>query len=287
MEWLLLAVLIPAVVIPVVLLLGFAGCELVFQLKAPELPAPINLAAEARRTSIVLTWEDPSVSANTTYTVERVVSGQDPLLQESPTTTFEDQGLSDATTYTYRVMASQGDQESKFSNPLAVATAAFSPAFSETLSADGTGLAGDCRIQRIESARLFKSGAEVRITIASAASGPLQIDRVFISRADAQGDPYDAAADLTAVAANVSVAAGTTLALPPVMYALDHTQPLLVAFDFNATAGLGNVRRRNNVPAAEATVFGRNNTAQADLQDRSPDFTPNNQIILVNLIEVA
>ena len=85
----------------------------------------------------------------------------------------------------------------------------------------------------------------------------------------------------------VLVAAGATLTLPPVMYSLDHTQPLLIAFDFNATAGLGNVRRRNNVPAAEATVFGRNNTAQADLQDRSPDFTPNNQIILVNLIEVA
>jgi hypothetical protein len=85
----------------------------------------------------------------------------------------------------------------------------------------------------------------------------------------------------------LSVPANTVLVLEPVFYALDHTQPLLIAFDFNATAGLGNVRRRTNVPAAEATLFGRNNTAQADVPDRAADFTSNDQIILVTLIEVA
>lgn len=287
MEWLLLAVLVPAVVIPVVLLLGFAGCHLVFQLEPRAPDPPINLTADARRTSITLAWADASATANNTYTIERVVAGQDPLLQDSPSTTFEDTGLAEGTTYTYRVLADNGERQSDFSSPLAVATTAFAPAFSETLSADSTGLAGDCRIQRIEPARLFRSGVEVRITIASATTGPLQIDRVFISQPDALGDPYDAAADLTAVAGSVSMAANATLALPPVNYVLDHTKPLLIAFDFNATTGMGNVRRRNNVPVAEGTVFGRNNSAQADLRDRSPDFTANDQIILVTLIEVA
>jgi hypothetical protein len=286
MEWLLLAVLIPAIVIPVVLLFGFAGCQLVFPLE-PDPPVPINLAAVARRTSVTLTWEDVQSSANTTYRVERTAGQAPPVLLEATTTTFEDTGLAEATNHTYRVLAVVDGHQSAFSTPLTVATTTFAPAFSETLGSDGTGLAGDCRIQRIEPTSLFRSGNEIRITIASGTTGPLQIDRIFISRVAPQGDPYDAAADLTSIGTNVSLPANTVLALPPVLYALDHTQPLLIAFDFNATAGLGNVRRRTNVPAAEATLFGRNNSAQADLADRTADFIPNDQIILVTLIEVA
>jgi hypothetical protein len=40
MEWLILLVIIPAIVVPVVLLLGFAGCDLVFQLN-PRPPEPV------------------------------------------------------------------------------------------------------------------------------------------------------------------------------------------------------------------------------------------------------
>jgi hypothetical protein len=287
MEWLLLAVLIPAIVIPVVLLFGFAGCQLVFPLDDSQLPAPIDLVAVPRRTSVVLTWEDQQSNTNTSYRVERTEGQTAPVLLDASTTTLDDTGLAEATTYSYRVLAVVGEQQSAFTDPVAVATTSFAPAFTETLTADGTGLAGDCRIQRIEPARLFKSGGEVRLTIASGTTGPLQIDRLFISRVGTQGDPYDAAADLTPVAANVSLPANTELVLPPVLYALDHTQPLLIACDFNATPGQGNVRRRTNVPATEATLFGRNNTAQADLPDRSADFTPSTQIILVTRIEVA
>ena len=287
MEWLLLAVLIPAIVIPVVLLFGFAGCQLVFPLNPGPPPAPINLAAVPRRTSVTLTWEDQQSNANTTYRVERTAGQTPPVLLDAATTTFEDTGLAEATNHTYRVLAVVDERESAFSTPVTVATTTFAPAFFETLGSDGAGLAGDCRIQRIEPGRLFKSGSEIRLTIASATTGPLQIDRIFISRVGAQGDPYDAAADLTLVGTNLSLPANTVLALPPVSYALDHTQPLLIAFDFNATDGTGNVRRRTNVPSAEATLFGRNNTAQADLPDRAPDFTPIDQIILVTLIEVA
>lgn len=287
MEWLLLVVLIPAIVIPVVLLFGFAGCQLVFPLDADAPPAPINVVAVPRRTSVVLTWEDQQSSANTTYRVERTAGQAAPVVLEAASTTLEDTGLAEATTHTYRVLAVVDGQESAFSESVTVATTTFAPAFAETLTSDGTGLAGDCRILRIEPARLFKSGSEVRITIASATTGPLQIDRVFISRVGTQGDPYDAAADLTPVGTNVSLPANAVTVLDPVQYELDHTQPLLIALDFNATAGMGNVRRRTNVPAAEATVFGRNNTAQADLPDRAADFTPTNQIVLVTLIEVA
>jgi hypothetical protein len=287
MEWLLLAVLIPAIVIPVVLLFGFAGCQLVFPLNPGPPPAPINLAAVPRRTSVTLTWENQLSNANTTFRVERTAGQAAPVLLDATSTTLEDTGLAEATNHTYRVLAVVDEQESAFSAPLTVATTGFEPAFTETLGSDGAGLAGDCRIQRIEPLRLFKSGSEIRLTIASATTAPLAIDRIFISRVGTQGDPYDAAPDLTPVAVDLSLPANTVMTLPPVSYALDHTQPLLIAVDFNATAGTGNVRRRTNVPAAEATLFGRNNSAQADLPDRAPDFIPNDQIILVTLIEVA
>lgn len=288
MEWLLLVVLVPAIVVPVVLLFGFAGCQLVFGLDPIDSPAaPINLQAVPRRTSVTLTWEDPQSDADTTYRVERTAGPAPPVVLEATSTTFEDTGLAEATTHTYRVLTVVDGRESEFSPPVTVATTTFAPAFTETLTSDASGLAGDCRILRIEPARLFRSGSEVRITLASATTGPLQIDRVFISRVGTQGDPYDAAADLTLVGTNVSLAANAVMVLAPVRYELDHTQPLLIAFDINASAGMGNVRRRTNVPAAEATVFGRNNTAQADLPDRAADFTASTQIILVTLIEVA
>jgi hypothetical protein len=285
MEWLLLAVLIPAIVIPVVLLFGFAGCQLVFPLDFTPL-APINLVAVPRRTSITLTWEDQHSNAISTYRVERTAGQSPPVLLDATTTTFEDPGLAEATNHTYRVLTVHPDGESPFSIPVTVATTTFEPAFTETLGSDGAGLAGDCRIQRIEPARLFKGGSEIRITIASGA-GPLVIDRIFISQVANQGDLYDAAADLTLVATNLSLPANTVLTLPPVLYALDRLQALLIAVDFNAAPGTGNVRRRTNVPVEEATLFGRNNTAQAALADRTPDFTANDQIILVTDIEVA
>jgi hypothetical protein len=174
MEWLLLAVLIPAIVIPVVLLFGFAGCDVVFSLDYTP-PAPINLAAVARRTSVTLTWEDQQPNANTTYRVERTAGQDPPVLLDATSTTFEDSGLAEATNHSYRVLAvvPGADSESPFSTPVSVATTTFEPAFSETLGSDGIGLAGDCRIQRIEPARLFKSGSEIRITIASATTGPV------------------------------------------------------------------------------------------------------------------
>lgn len=288
MEWLLLVVLVPAIVIPVVLLFGFAGCQLVFPLDPVDTPlAPINLTAVPRRTSVTLTWEDPQADADATYRIERTAGQAAPVVQEATSTTFVDTGLAEATTHTYRVLTVVDGRESEFSAAVTVATTTFAPTFTETFTADGTGLAGDCRILRIEPARLFRSGQEVRLTLASATTGPLQIDRVVISRVGTQGDPYDAAADLTEVATNVSVPANSTIVVGPVDYELDHTQPLLIAFDFNATAGMGNVRRNPNVPAAEATLFGRNNTAQAGVPDRTADFTADDQIILVTLIEVA
>ena len=57
MEWVLLALLVAAIVIPIVLMFGFAGCDLIFKLKDPQ-PGPANLVAVAEsRSAIKLTWD--------------------------------------------------------------------------------------------------------------------------------------------------------------------------------------------------------------------------------------
>ena len=57
MDWVLLLVLVPAIVVPIVLLFGFAGCQLVFPLTDVG-TAPINLTALAdSRSAITLRWE--------------------------------------------------------------------------------------------------------------------------------------------------------------------------------------------------------------------------------------
>ena len=66
-EWLLLVLLVPAIVVPVVLLFGFAGCDRVFGLEHvdpvdPPPPGPIIVSAKGKSLSaITLMWmADPA-----------------------------------------------------------------------------------------------------------------------------------------------------------------------------------------------------------------------------------
>src|SRR5262245_58317351 len=65
MEWLILCLAVPAIVVPVVLLWGFVGCDLVFKLDAPpEVMAPVNLVATPRSgTALSLTWQNTDPNA--------------------------------------------------------------------------------------------------------------------------------------------------------------------------------------------------------------------------------
>ncbi|MGV0601153.1 hypothetical protein ABQE42_16095, partial [Mycolicibacterium pulveris] len=56
-EWLLLVLLVPAIVVPVVLLLGFAGCDKVFGLDRLEEAGPVIQSATGKSMSVItLTW---------------------------------------------------------------------------------------------------------------------------------------------------------------------------------------------------------------------------------------
>jgi hypothetical protein len=200
MEWLALILLIPAIVVPVVVLLGFAGCDLVFGLHELEPPAL-----------------EPGFTADLTNNV---------------------------------------------------------------------GQANQTMVQRIEPARLFKSGAQVQITVRSSENNALLIERMFISRVAAGGDPYDSAGDLKEViTAPVLVPQNTATTLPEINYALDRQQPLLIIFDIGSPGG---TRFEPNVGASEGVGY-IGPDGEAGLPDRQspPAYQDFGRIFIVERIDVA
>jgi hypothetical protein len=173
-------------------------------------------------------------------------------------------------------------------------TQPFTRAFETNLTLSQADLQAFCLIQRIEPLRLEASGSIVRLTLHGSSLGPLTLDTVTISQVASGGDLYDAAADLTLVASGVVVPQDAIVTLPDVTYTLGRQQPLLVAFDINATPGQGNVRRRPSQQSDEASMFFRAASADAGVRDRVPtaanpaeQYTPTDSIYIVRKIEVA
>jgi hypothetical protein len=304
MEWLVLILLVPAILVPVVLLWGFAGCSFDPQ-PADLILAPTNVSAAGVSVSaIALTWDNPNTDP-VTFQVERTKEGESsPQILSSSSTTLQDAGLQEATTYFYKVKAirTSDNQDSELSEQAAGRT--IGVAFEAGLTTDQAGLEGFCVVQRIEPTRLRQStvpggistpGARVRITVRGSTAASLTLDRVYISQPAASGDPYDSAADLTPVDSGIVVPANTAVALPDVDYDLDKARPLLIAFDISAAAGSGNVRFVTNVPEAEAVMFFSPATIEASINDRSPSaanpggasYVTSKSIYLVEKIEVV
>ena len=302
MEWLVLVLVVPAILIPVVLLWGFAGCGA--YIIGPAVRAPSNLRATGISESVIsLTWDD-SNSAPVSFEVERTKEGESVPEVLSSTTTFDDEGLEEATTYFYTVRAFRVSDNEGSAWSEQVAGRTIGVAFEAGLTTDQSGLEGFCLVQRIEPARLRQStlpgdiqtlGARVRITVRGSTAAGLTLDRIYISRPAPSGDPYDSAADLTLVASGVIVPANTAIPLPLVDYDLDRTAPLLIAFDVSSSAGSGNVRFVTGVPATDAIMHIRPGTVQASVNDRSPSiadpgappYSPSPSIYLVEKIEVV
>jgi hypothetical protein len=123
----------------------------------------------------------------------------------------------------------------------------------------------------------------------------LTLDLVTISRAAVPGDdpnnpnpdPYDSGLDRTQLAAAVVVPTNGIHMVPPVVYQLNQTVPLLIAFDINNTAGQGTFRFVGNVAAGAATMFSRQNTAEAGTNNRTAGYNTLARIHIVEKIEVV
>jgi hypothetical protein len=169
----------------------------------------------------------------------------------------------------------------------------FEPTFEGALTHDDGGWAGYTLVQRIEPYALSKSGTQVRLTLrASSVDGPggTYIERVYISKPDPAGHPYDSNDDLTQVSPKIYLRADQPLTLFT-RYKLDKASPLLIAADITGPAG---IKYRPVKTSSRRAPFGnlpigtayRRAGAEAALRNRSADYESANLIYLVEMIEV-
>jgi hypothetical protein len=292
MEWVLLVVLVPAIVVPIVLLFGFAGCELIFELHDPGV-GPANLVAVVESRSVIkLSW-DATGFESSRFEVRRKRSVDETFEVVSPPlltdTEFTSTDLDEDTSYDFGVRAFTLDEDLP-SGMSEITVATLGKAFETTLPIEAAG-ANRCVVQRIEPSRLARSGTRVQLTLALPSGAPLLINGLSISHAAAGGDPYDSDGPPTILVKAseplfipADPAAGS-LELPTVDFALDQSRPLLVAFD---TGLQGQVRLLTNVSTSEATSFASPAGIQESaLADRQPGYAPVGSIALVQRIDAG
>lgn len=301
-EWLILVILVPAVVVPVVLLVGFAGCDRVFGLHRLEPNPPIITATQAAGLStIFLAWTFEGAAEN--FQIERTKLPDGTIETfDAPSFAIVDSGLQEGTLYLYRVRAVKVNGEyTDWSGPASAKTFSFQATFEwknyeEVFSRDSAGWAGMSIVQRIEAVRLSTSGTQVRVTLRAATNSDASVKRIYMSRPDPDPskDPYDSGTDLIPITTTpFVVAANTTLELPVVDYSLSEGAPLLIAIDF-ADTPLSGIRTSDHavgsstihVPTEEAQTFFKPTTEAAATADRS-GFSPTAGINFVYKIEVV
>jgi hypothetical protein len=294
-EWVILLLLIPAILVPVVLLGGFAGCT--FSRSVGGAPAaPTNVTATPVSPSeIDLSWTNPNTSA-VTFQVHRLPPAPDPkvVIPVGSATTFSDTGLTAGTTYGYNIGLENTNPE-VLSDVVFATTppAPFQPTFSAALNFDQPNLDGWCLVQRIEPARLLLSGTHVRLTVRGSSVGNLRLNKITLAEAAATGDPFDSAAPPVVVETGVLLTAGVPHTTPDVAFALDRTRALLVAFEIGSPGNVRNV----TVPQTDAGMYFKIGTAAAPVAEAevvnrtgytlSVPQPAMSTVYLVELIEVA
>jgi hypothetical protein len=295
-EWLTLLLLFPAIVVPVALLVGFAGCDRVFGLtEVSPPPLIIDSATGKDGTTITLIWHSGGTPQS--YQFERTdpVGNIANFDAPAPAAPFDDTGLAPATSYRYRVRAidTSGDP-TDWSAPVTGTTLPFASTYAKTLTEDGSGWEGYTLVQRIEAIHLSATGPHVRISVQASSVSDASIDRIYISQADSTGNPYDSAADLTLVydsAANQQqpfvVLADTKRELPIVAYTINKFQALLIAVDFAAAPASG-VEYASSVQTSEATAYFLATPAgEAAVGTRSPNYQQAGDIATSDVIFIT
>lgn len=312
-EWLILLLFVPAVVVPVVLLVGFAGCDLLWGIDRVKYKPALNKAEGKNAGVITLTWTWGGPPA-ARFKFERLKVGNlTPVPFEATTSPFDDndenKGLVPATNYLYRVQAvfSDGDTSPWSADTPNVlgTTRALQNTFQAPTPVPGTeppwedssGWEGYSLVLRIEAARLSTSGAWVRLTIRGSPidNNYARIKTISISRADpvVGMDPYDSADDPVLIASDILLAPKQKLHIPDVNrpainYSLDHDQHLLIAVDFDGVTA-SSIGSLPVPPDWLGTVVAYWNQLPnaAMLKDRPTGYTPDDYIFLIEEIEVG
>lgn len=118
MDWFLLLLCVPAVVVPVVLLFGFAGCglDVTGQLVLPGTPANLHAKLRPDRKGISLVWL-PSGGVADGFEIVRTAAGEPNASFTSPTANFDDTSstLKPGVTHHYTVKAVKTGQPPPYS----------------------------------------------------------------------------------------------------------------------------------------------------------------------------
>jgi hypothetical protein len=320
-EWLILLLLVPAIVVPVVLLVGFAGCNRVFGITSFPPSSPIIDSAvgkSARR--ITLTWEWSDTAQR--FEFVRINPDHTSFSFSAPASPFDDtgrlladiEGLKPETSYTYQCAAVLNDGSmSNWSGFVTGTTLAFQTTFDETfafedqaLGQDSGGWEGYTLVQRIEAAALTplspmdRAVDQVRITLRASNASDASIDRIFISQTDPTlgANPYDSATDHMEVPLPTTpfvVGKGTSPTL-----VVDYTgvqpakaqgpndpgRPLLIAVQFTPPPSASGIRYEDGVPSSKATAYWKQ-VAEADFTTRSATYQSQARIYLIEKVELG
>lgn len=269
------------------------------------------------RAGPVIVAADPLSAHAIRLTIERGVVGpvevelERTILPNDPPTLslftlygiYDDEGLVPDTPYQYRV---------RFTNPISAWSASKSArtlvnALNEgQLDTVGRGWQGYCLVQRFEAFTLSRSGNFVSITLRAPPSG-LSIERIYISRPHPSpgADPYDSVASGRALHDTMTQARlvvppspqSQTVTVPAVAFAVDESQPLLIAVEFSAFVNSEVMYKE--VPPGKAVGYykllgplqpGEEPEARKTNRDaylRSPPDTTKGSIFLIEKIEVG
>jgi hypothetical protein len=285
MDWLLLFLVVPAILVPMVLLYGFAGCS--FEPRRAISP-PVVTATAKNVDHIDVSWQNTGTVTGYRFVRKKGTAVERSEEVEASVTSDEDTGLEADTEYTYEVTAITAEEESgagiasarTFRTVLAVDPATIQPP--QTVAPDSY-----CFVHRIAASQLLANGGKVAIKVQGAPAGNATINRIVISRVAAAGNPWDSAADLTPVPLPQELPGDLPggLDLDPIDYVLDQTQDLIVALDFTALPGAANLRF---AAAPGVTLFFKQGVQQASTQARDPDFItqPDPRLYFVTTIGV-
>jgi hypothetical protein len=315
MDWLILVLLVPLILIPIVFLCGFAGCGLDVVGTAVPQP-PTNLVATAGGTDhINLSWKDNSTSASD-FIIERGPPGGvlSPIagLPLVKGVTFVDQPLPAGTTFLYQVIATWGGSNPSTPSNIASATT-LSPSpppppppppppvtiwrtvYDKGLTTNEGGWEGSTIVQRIDAAHLTGVGSpsKVRVTLrGSTATGEkLVINKVMISQAAAAGQAWNSAADLTELhfggvsGVTILATAAPTLS-DETNYSLVAGKDLIIAFDISPAISppAGSARK---LGLTNCTMYSKKNVTEAGTSIRTAGYTTHiNSVYIVRKIEV-
>jgi hypothetical protein len=166
-EWAILLVLAPAIVVPVVLLFGFAGCDWVFGL-TPLIS--IDVEANSSSTVTVRGSFDDDVES---FRIEQRRGGETTTIaHDAPASLLVVANLDPATAYEFRVRGVSGDGDtSNWTNWAMVTTFPLGTTFESVLQGDEADWRGYSLVQRIEPGRLTTSGSRVQLTLRASSVG--------------------------------------------------------------------------------------------------------------------